>query len=175
MHRRHEKKQPHPNRSPDMPQVLFVLVLLLYAGAFRLVAGVLHLSREPVPTWPVTIVAQVICDFESLYRTSLVDHRRYRSHGEDDEANEGDHQAVSSKTCQIAEGYKYDRRRKSCRHRRTSGCRKSCRPRRTSGCHRRATAGCHRRTSGCPRPSRCSTCTARSNVAAGIGGSLGRR
>ena len=152
MHRRHEKKQPHPNRSPDMPQVLFVLVLLLYAGAFRLVAGVLHLSREPVPTWPVTIVAQVICDIESLYRTSLVDHRGYRSHGEDDEANEIDHQAVSAKTCQIAEGCKYDHRRKSCCHRcRTSGCSASTRQ--------------YRR-----RPSGCSTSTARSSVAAGSGG-----
>ena len=66
---------PHPNRSPDMPQVLFVLVLLLYVGAFRLVAGALHLSREPVPTWPVTIVDQVICDIVALHRTSLVDHR----------------------------------------------------------------------------------------------------
>ena len=47
-----------------MPQVLFVLV-----------AGALHLSREPVPPWPVTIVAQFIGDIVSLHRPSLVDHR----------------------------------------------------------------------------------------------------
>ena len=50
------------------PQVLFGLVLVLYTGAFRLVAGAIHLSREPVPTWPVTIVDQVI--YATLYHCS---------------------------------------------------------------------------------------------------------